>query len=154
MERSTRYRGWRVSSRAISAPVSAFRSSSSTSGCPPPPPTSACAKQESRNAGESPCSTRQQRRKSCKAISTPRARRRQLVAKSAAPDAEQLLGKLAAQMRPLVAPQTGLIGIVTGGAWVAERLHRELGLEVPFGTLDISFYRDDFQRKGLKHKVE
>jgi pyrimidine operon attenuation protein/uracil phosphoribosyltransferase len=76
------------------------------------------------------------------------------VAKSAAPDAEQLLGKLAAQMRPLVAPQTGLIGIVTGGAWVAERLHRELGLEVPFGTLDISFYRDDFQRKGLKHKVE
>ena len=42
---------------------------------------------------------------------------------------------------------------MTGGGWLAERLHRELKLEVPFGTLDVSFYRDDFQRKGLKHKV-
>ena len=56
-------------------------------------------------------------------------------------------------MRPHVTAQTGLIGIVTGGAWLAERLHRELKLEVPHGTLDVSFYRDDFQHKGLKHKV-
>src|SRR6187397_1420515 len=70
------------------------------------------------------------------------------------PDAEQLLTALIAQMRPQVTPDTGLIGIVTGGAWLAERLHRELRLEVPFGTLDVSFYRDDFQHKGLKHKVE
>ncbi len=70
------------------------------------------------------------------------------------PDAEQLLASLAAQMQPLVSPQTALIGIVTGGAWLAERLHRELKLEVPYGTLDISFYRDDFQRKGLKHEVK
>jgi pyrimidine operon attenuation protein/uracil phosphoribosyltransferase len=46
-----------------------------------------------------------------------------------------------------------LIGIVTGGAWLAERLHSALKLKVPFGTLDVSFYRDDFQRKGLKRKV-
>jgi pyrimidine operon attenuation protein/uracil phosphoribosyltransferase len=46
-----------------------------------------------------------------------------------------------------------LIGIVTGGAWLAERLHAALQLEVPFGTLDVSFYRDDFQHKGLKRKV-
>jgi pyrimidine operon attenuation protein/uracil phosphoribosyltransferase len=71
----------------------------------------------------------------------------------ALPDAEQLLTKLAAQMRPHVTPQTGLIGIVTGGAWLAERLHRKLKLKVPHGSLDVSFYRDDFQRKGLKHKV-
>ncbi|HEV7820097.1 MAG TPA: bifunctional pyr operon transcriptional regulator/uracil phosphoribosyltransferase PyrR [Burkholderiales bacterium] len=69
------------------------------------------------------------------------------------PDAEQLLTVLIAQMRPHVVPATGLIGIVTGGAWLAERLHAELKLEVPFGTLDVSFYRDDFQRKGLKRKV-
>ena len=56
-------------------------------------------------------------------------------------------------MRPHVSAQTGLIGIVTGGAWLAERLHSGLKLEVPFGTLDVSFYRDDFQRKGLKRKV-
>ncbi len=71
-----------------------------------------------------------------------------------APDAEQLLVRLTTQMRSEVLSQTGLIGIVTGGAWLAERLHRELRLEVPFGTLDVSFYRDDFQHKGLKHKVE
>ncbi len=69
------------------------------------------------------------------------------------PDAEQLLTALTAQMRPHVTAQTGLIGIVTGGAWLAERLHRELKLEVPHGSLDVSFYRDDFQRKGLKHKI-
>ena len=46
-----------------------------------------------------------------------------------------------------------LIGIVTGGAWLAERLHKELGLALPAGTLDVSFYRDDFHRKGLKRKV-
>jgi len=69
------------------------------------------------------------------------------------PDAEQLLTALIAQMRPQVTPETGLIGIVTGGAWLAERLHAALQLEVPFGTLDVSFYRDDFQHKGLKRKV-
>jgi pyrimidine operon attenuation protein/uracil phosphoribosyltransferase len=69
------------------------------------------------------------------------------------PDAEDLLTTLTAQMRPHVTAQTGLIGIVTGGAWLAERLHRELKLEVPHGSLDVSFYRDDFQEKGLKHKI-
>ena len=69
------------------------------------------------------------------------------------PDAEQLLTALIAQMRPHVAPTTGLIGIVTGGAWLAERLHAALKLEVPFGTLDVSFYRDDFQHKGLKRQI-
>ena len=69
------------------------------------------------------------------------------------PDAEQLLTALIAQMRPHVVPDTGLIGIVTGGAWLAERLHAALNLAVPFGTLDISFYRDDFQHKGLKRQV-
>jgi pyrimidine operon attenuation protein/uracil phosphoribosyltransferase len=69
------------------------------------------------------------------------------------PDAEQLLTALIAQMRPHVSPDTGLIGIVTGGAWLAERLHAALDLAVPFGTLDVSFYRDDFQHKGLKRQV-
>ncbi len=69
------------------------------------------------------------------------------------PDAEALLASLAAQMRAHVTAQTGLVGIVTGGAWLAERLHRELKLEVPHGSLDVSFYRDDFQHKGLKRKV-
>jgi len=69
------------------------------------------------------------------------------------PEAEALLEMLTAQMRTQVSPDTGLIGIVTGGAWIAERLHESLKLTVPMGTLDVSFYRDDFQRKGLKRQV-
>ena len=37
------------------------------------------------------------------------------------------------------------IGIRTGGVWVAQALLDELGSDSPLGTLDVSFYRDDFQ---------
>ncbi|MEN8168430.1 MAG: bifunctional pyr operon transcriptional regulator/uracil phosphoribosyltransferase PyrR [Pseudomonadota bacterium] len=46
-----------------------------------------------------------------------------------------------------------IIGIRTGGVWVAEMLHAELGLTDPLGTLDISFYRDDFTRIGMNPEV-
>ncbi|MAA64803.1 MAG: bifunctional pyr operon transcriptional regulator/uracil phosphoribosyltransferase [Alteromonadaceae bacterium] len=46
-----------------------------------------------------------------------------------------------------------LIGIRTGGVWLADILHKRLGLDEPFGELDISFYRDDFSRIGLNPKV-
>ena len=46
-----------------------------------------------------------------------------------------------------------MIGIHTGGVWVAERLHALLGLPDPLGHLDISFYRDDFTRIGLHPQV-
>jgi len=46
-----------------------------------------------------------------------------------------------------------MVGIHTGGVWVAERLHRLLGLTQPLGTLDISFYRDDFTRVGMNPQV-
>lgn len=50
--------------------------------------------------------------------------------------------------RPLV------IGIRTGGVWIAERLQQALNLEEPVGTLDISFYRDDFSQIGLNPTVQ
>ena len=37
---------------------------------------------------------------------------------------------------------------------MAERLHRALGLKEPLGTLDISFYRDDFTRIGMNPQVK
>jgi len=46
-----------------------------------------------------------------------------------------------------------MVGIRTGGVWLAERLHQELGLKEPLGTLDISFYRDDFTRIGMNPEV-
>ncbi|MCU7914469.1 MAG: bifunctional pyr operon transcriptional regulator/uracil phosphoribosyltransferase PyrR [Candidatus Thiodiazotropha sp. (ex Gloverina cf. vestifex)] len=45
------------------------------------------------------------------------------------------------------------VGIRTGGVWLAELLHQELGLKEPLGTLDISFYRDDFTRIGMNPEV-
>lgn len=46
-----------------------------------------------------------------------------------------------------------MIGIHTGGVWIAERLHAQLGLNEPLGCLDISFYRDDFSRIGMHPQV-
>ncbi len=46
-----------------------------------------------------------------------------------------------------------MVGIHTGGVWVAEELHRRLGLSEPLGSLDISFYRDDFTRIGMNPVV-
>lgn len=70
------------------------------------------------------------------------------------PDAEQLLNALIEQMRPAIGPETGLIGIHTGGVWVAERLHQALKLKTPLATLDVSFYRDDYEARGLHHDVK
>lgn len=47
-----------------------------------------------------------------------------------------------------------MIGIHTGGVWVAKRLHQLLGIEQELGTLDISFYRDDFTRIGINPQVK
>ena len=46
-----------------------------------------------------------------------------------------------------------MIGIHTGGVWVAERLHAQLALADALGRLDISFYRDDFTRIGTHPQV-
>ena len=70
------------------------------------------------------------------------------------PDAEKLFEVLVTQLRGSVTPDTGIVGIVTGGAWLAERLHSALGVQTPLGVLDPSFYRDDFSKAGLHHQVK
>jgi pyrimidine operon attenuation protein/uracil phosphoribosyltransferase len=70
------------------------------------------------------------------------------------PDAEQLLTALIEQMRPAVGPETGLIGIHTGGVWVAERLHQALKLKLPLASIDVSYYRDDYAARGLHRDVK
>jgi pyrimidine operon attenuation protein/uracil phosphoribosyltransferase len=46
-----------------------------------------------------------------------------------------------------------MIGIHTGGVWIAQRLHAALGLSEPLGKLSIAFYRDDFTHIGLHPQV-
>ena len=47
-----------------------------------------------------------------------------------------------------------MVGIHTGGAWVAKALHESLKLSSELGQLDISFYRDDFTQNGLHPQVK
>lgn len=76
----------------------------------------------------------------------------------ALPDAEAQCVVLAEQLRPHVASPDGkpiaLIGIYSGGAWIAERLRELLGLKEETGLIDVSFYRDDFAEKGLHPQVK
>jgi pyrimidine operon attenuation protein/uracil phosphoribosyltransferase len=67
------------------------------------------------------------------------------------PEAESVCEKLASELRSHVKPTTAMIGLYTGGAWLAERLHALLGLREPLGLMDIAFYRDDYHAQGLHH---
>ena len=69
------------------------------------------------------------------------------------PNAENLFGKLERKIAPHVSEETGIIGIHTGGVWLASRLHHAFGIKVPLGVIDVSFYRDDYAQRGLKSKV-
>jgi pyrimidine operon attenuation protein/uracil phosphoribosyltransferase len=69
------------------------------------------------------------------------------------PDAEELLVRLAERMRADATADTALVGIHTGGVWLAQRLHEMLALRQPLGTIDVSFYRDDYGSRGLHSKV-
>ena len=70
-------------------------------------------------------------------------------------DAEAIYRVLAQRVRELVGGRAlGLVGVHTGGVWLAERLRRDLGVEAEVGLLDVSFYRDDFAQSGLNPGVK
>jgi pyrimidine operon attenuation protein / uracil phosphoribosyltransferase len=67
-------------------------------------------------------------------------------------DAEQLYAQLLRGVRGLVATMgqpVRLAGVTSGGAWLAERLQRDLGLPGAAGVVSSSMHRDDFGRRGL-----
>jgi pyrimidine operon attenuation protein/uracil phosphoribosyltransferase len=68
----------------------------------------------------------------------------------ALPDAEAALATLAERMQGAVAHDAALVGIYSGGAWVAERLAARLPGVHPLGFIDVSYYRDDYDIAGLK----
>ena len=70
---------------------------------------------------------------------------------TALPEAEKLCARLVTELKPRIGPKTAMVGLYTGGAWLAERLHKELALKTPLGLMDIAFYRDDYSARGLKH---
>lgn len=73
------------------------------------------------------------------------------------PDAEALYSELLAGVKTLVTappPGTVLAGITSGGAWLAERLQRDLGLSGNAGVISSSMHRDDFAQRGLASSAQ
>src|SRR5688572_7932121 len=66
------------------------------------------------------------------------------------PDAERVLVALAERMAPAVAHDAAFVGIYSGGAWIAQRLATMVPGAHPVGFIDVAFYRDDYNRSGLK----
>ena len=64
-------------------------------------------------------------------------------------DAEALYSGLLDGVRRLLKPNGALVGIWSGGAWLAERLQRDLGLAGEPGVISSALHRDDFSRRGL-----
>ncbi len=71
------------------------------------------------------------------------------------PNAEDLLKTLAQNVQPLLKANTALVGIQSGGVWLMQKLlvllEKDIAANaIEHGTLDVSFYRDDYEKRGLK----
>jgi pyrimidine operon attenuation protein/uracil phosphoribosyltransferase len=66
---------------------------------------------------------------------------------------DQMASRLSALLHSSGKSDPLIIGIHTGGHWIAERLQQRLGQSVPLGELNIAFYRDDFSRIGMHPHV-
>jgi pyrimidine operon attenuation protein / uracil phosphoribosyltransferase len=64
-------------------------------------------------------------------------------------DAEALYAELLTGVRVLWRPDMVLLGIWSGGAWLAERLQADLQLPGPHGVISSTLHRDDFGERGL-----
>ena len=69
-------------------------------------------------------------------------------------DAEALYKELLRGVRSLMGPNTQLAGVASGGAWLAERLHKDLGLTGKPGVLSSALHRDDFAQRGMSQSVQ
>jgi pyrimidine operon attenuation protein / uracil phosphoribosyltransferase len=71
------------------------------------------------------------------------------------PDAELLYAKLLELMRAHITERTvTLVGITSGGAWLAERLHKDLGLITPLGIISSALHRDDYSTRGMSSAAQ
>jgi len=64
-------------------------------------------------------------------------------------DAEALYRELVHGVQRLLQPGTQLVGITSGGAWLAERLQKDLGRPGAAGVISSAMHRDDYARRGL-----
>ena len=70
------------------------------------------------------------------------------------PDAEALYKELLEGVKSLMRPATRLVGITSGGAWLVERMHKDLGLAGAPAVISSAMHRDDFARRGLSASAQ
>ena len=68
-------------------------------------------------------------------------------------DAETLYRQLLDALQVALSPEAHLVGITTGGAWLAERLQHDLLRKNPLGVVSSSLHRDDFSKRGMAGSV-
>ena len=64
-------------------------------------------------------------------------------------DAEALYLDLLVQVRTSFKPGMRLMGITSGGAWLAQRLQQDLALSEPIGVITSAMHRDDYASRGM-----
>jgi pyrimidine operon attenuation protein/uracil phosphoribosyltransferase len=69
-------------------------------------------------------------------------------------DAEALYQELLRGVQRLRQPETRLVGITSGGAWLVERLQRDLQLPGKPGVISSAMHRDDFAKRGLSNSAQ
>lgn len=74
------------------------------------------------------------------------------------PSVDVLLDKMTHDLQQLLSDRglenPVMVGIHTGGVWIAQALHQRLHIQSPLGELDIAFYRDDYDQRGLQPQVK
>ena len=76
------------------------------------------------------------------------------------PSVETLIEKLTQALKPYfpldipVDERPIIIGIETGGYWIAKAIHQSISPGTDLGRLNITFYRDDFTKIGLHPTVK
>ena len=69
-------------------------------------------------------------------------------------DAEALYGELMHSVGSMLRPGMRLLGVTSGGAWLAQRLQRDLDLREPVGIISSAMHRDDYARRGMTQAAQ
>lgn len=71
-------------------------------------------------------------------------------------DVPQLINQICEQIKQkaMFSQAPKMIGIRTGGEWIAQQIHQQLEIADELGVIDIAFYRDDFSKIGLNPTVK
>lgn len=69
-------------------------------------------------------------------------------------DAQALYKDLLASIVNIYRPEYQLVGVTSGGVWLAEKLHKDLNISSPINVISSSMHRDDFAHRGMMASMQ